>query len=124
MIQTIEIPMLPPRALSPNGRAHWAVKRKAAEPMKQVAALQGKQLRPISGPATVTVTFIVAQNRRRDGDNWLASMKPVMDVLVQTGLFTDDDSRHISYAPVRFEVDKHRAPMTVLEISEEQIATT
>ena len=118
MIQIIEIPMLPPRALNPNGRAHWATKRKIAEPLKQAIALESKRLEPVKGKVLITITFITAQKRRRDGDNWLASMKPLIDTLVRTGFLTDDDSSSVSYAPVVFEVDKSRAPRTILTIEE------
>jgi len=118
MLQHIEIPFLPPRALNPNGRAHWATKRKVAEPLKQAIALESKRLDPVKGKVLITITFITAQKRRRDGDNWLASMKPLIDTLVKTDFLPDDDSSSVSYAPVIFEVDKSRAPRTILTIEE------
>ena len=45
-------------------------------------------------------------------------MKPLIDTLVKTGFLTDDDSSSVSYAPVVFEVDKSRAPRTILTIEE------
>jgi Holliday junction resolvase RusA-like endonuclease len=122
MKQIIEIPMLPPRALNPNGGAHWATKRKIAEPLKQAIALESKRLEPVKGKVLITITFVTAQIRRRDGDNWLASMKPLIDTLVKTGFLPDDDSASVSYAPVQFRVDKAQAPKTILEVMEEVVA--
>lgn len=112
----IEIPLLPTRAMNPNGRAHWAVRRKDVKPFQQAVALQCKGLR--FQKVLITLTFVVPDHRRRDGDNYLASMKSTLDILVWEGVVKDDSSEYVSYAPVQFEVDRERAPVTIIEIEE------
>lgn len=112
----IEIPMLPTRAMNPNGRAHWAVRRRDTEPFKQAIAIQTKRLR--FQKVIITVTFVVRDKRRRDGDNFLASLKGAFDTLVHEGVVKDDSAEYVSYAPVVFVVDRERAPMTIIKLQE------
>ena len=127
----INIPMLPPKELSPNynpKRPHWAVKRRAAEEFKDTACMvakiellwykaNGGAWQPIPR-ATIQPIFYVSSHRKRDPDNWLAMLKPAIDGLVDTGLLIDDDSEHVELLTPVFVVDKARAPMTVLEVRE------
>ncbi len=99
---------LPPRVVSPNGRAHWAAKARAVKAMRYRAAaetLAARGGRVKSWPtATVQVTYYHRDRRRRDGDNALAACKAYMDGLADAGLVADDVS--LTYLPVQFEVDK------------------
>lgn len=109
---TIILP-LPSPYLSPNkppgsrgSRMRKAVLAKAArEKAKEVTEEIGVE----SGPwklATLQYTFFHAQKRRRDGPNFLGSMKSATDGIVDSGLLVDDDSEHLIVAPPIFIIDK------------------
>jgi Holliday junction resolvase RusA-like endonuclease len=110
---------LPPKELSPNytvgsrparlGKAAKikAYRRHACEEA-QVACAQS--LDTTHGmpweAATVQATFYFAQNRRRDADNLLASLKAAFDGLRDSGVLADDDQ--LTHLPVQRRVDKVR----------------
>lgn len=84
----------PPAKLSPNSRAHWASKARAAASHKQDCAIlaMGAGLRALGWDAmAVSLTFCPPDRRARDMDNMLAAMKAGLDGLAQaTGV---DDSK-------------------------------
>lgn len=84
----------PPAILSPNARAHWTKKHKAAAEARRDAAIicQAIGLRALPWPGmTVSITFHPPDMRRRDMDNMLASSKSLLDgVADATGV---DDSK-------------------------------
>ena len=95
---TIRLPYLPSRVLSPNGRVHWRTKYAAAQSMKNdVMALVMEQGRPASPfpKALLTIRWEAKDNRRRDLDNLLASMKPALDGLVAAGVLEDDSAMRL-----------------------------
>ena len=49
-----------------------------------------KPITPLPAPVTADVVFIVPDNRRRDEDNLLASLKAAWDELVSIKLLADD----------------------------------
>ena len=66
----------PPKELSPNARVHWAKKAKAAKSYRNGAVW----VTPRDEPGrNVTITFNPPDNRRRDLDNMLASIKSGLD---------------------------------------------
>lgn len=84
----------PPRDLSPNGRAHWATKRRAAskqaEDTRILALAAGWRSLPVDpSEVRVTLTFCPPSARRFDLDNALASCKAALDQLAAT-LGVDD----------------------------------
>lgn len=105
---TVTLP-LPPRALSPNGRAHWAAVRAAKSVQKDSAWGQTyNALSTIPGPwssAVVSVTYYVRDSRgmKRDGDNALASLKAAFDGIAEAASMND---RAFTYEPVKFCIDK------------------
>lgn len=117
MTQVLYLPYLPHPLLSPNGRGHWAARYHEAQKMKQDVKLLAQQLRPM-GRAIVHITFVVPDRRRRDPDNWGASLKACFDGLVAAMFVGDDDSEHLRILPPVFVVDKTRAPATVMEFEE------
>lgn len=90
----------PPSILSPNARAHWAKKAKAAKKHKADCQLlaQAHGCRAIEADGlTVEITFHPPDKRRRDADNMLAAMKWGLDGLsAATGV--DDSAWHIGFA--------------------------
>ena len=69
----------PHRNLSPNARTHWAAKARSVSKAKSDAFYATKAsgyLRPFT---RFSLTFCPPDNRRRDLDNLIASMKPALD---------------------------------------------
>ena len=87
----------PAPLLTLNARLHWAAKapitrvwRNAAH-IAAVAASRGHgpAARAIA-PGIVRCTFEVSGARRRDPHNYVATVKPIVDGLVDAGLWPDD----------------------------------
>lgn len=89
---------LPAKCLTMNQRLHWAQKSKISRAWRDAACaaadrfaadhalLPGMTVRP----SLVTVHIPVKQNRRRDPHNWFPTIKPIIDGLVDAGLWPDD----------------------------------
>lgn len=103
----IKLP-LPDRRLSPNARTHWRSKAAATKAYRQAArdaaaiAMRSTDETLPMGAAKVTVTYRVADRRRRDRDNLLAMLKAAFDGIADAGLVEDDAD--FTYAPVRLDV--------------------
>ncbi len=124
---TIILP-LPPKELSPNARPHFRAKAKATKQYRDEAhahalvasfKLQSSETELYNTlpwrAATVQCRFYFAQNRRRDADNLLASMKSAFDGLRDSGVLVDDD--RLTHMPVEWTKDKND-PRVELEIWE------
>lgn len=120
----VEIPILPPRELNPNWRGHWAARAATGKIYRNAAMLFALQAshcsRPAFSRAEVSITIVIPDRRHvRDTDNVLASIKPAMDGCIDAEIIKDDAPGNLSYAmPVSYEIDKDRAPLTVLEFKE------
>jgi crossover junction endodeoxyribonuclease RusA len=66
--------------------------------------------------ALVEATFFHKDNRRRDQDNAMGSLKAVYDGIVDGGLIPDDTPEHMKRAEPRLLVDK-KCPRVMLEIT-------
>jgi len=104
---------LPPKALSPNARSHWAAKAKAVHSYRGEAFLMAR--RAVAGvgkgghwwslvgtEVMVRATFWFRVERRRDRDNAQASLKSALDGIAEA--LGVDDSRFIM-APASLLVD-------------------
>lgn len=72
----------PPAALSPNSRAHWAAKARAAKAYRRdcgYATVGARGRVSLSENIGMTVTFRPPNARPRDMDNLLASIKAGLD---------------------------------------------
>jgi len=120
----IKIPMLPPRELNPNARVHWSEKARCTNEFraytKFYALEQTRFARPCLEKASVKVTLVIPRNRRkRDIDNLIASLKPAIDGCIDAGIIRDDNPDCLTWdSDIEYEVDKARAPLTVLEFKE------
>ena len=120
MKQTLVIDARPPEKLLPNRRRHWSDMYKTD--VRDYFTLvwircKEQKIQPVKGHATLTFTFHLKTKRKRDGDNFLAAAKKVIDVLTKDcKLFVDDSSDYLSHAPVQFVIDKEEK--TVIEIEE------
>jgi hypothetical protein len=127
----IQVSQLPPRINSPNARAFWAAKYKENVDSRGYATavylecvdfrnrLEESAKHPFKPYHCyhVQLTFVFAQKRRRDPDNFVAAFKPAMDKIVDAGLIVDDSSEHIYFSAPKFEVDKERAPLTIITLT-------
>lgn len=68
------------------------------------------------GKILVEATFFYANNRRRDQDNAMGSLKAVYDGIVDAGLVEDDDQEHMKRAELRLLVDRS-CPRVMLDIT-------
>lgn len=64
----------------------------------------------------VEATFFYRDNRRRDQDNAMGSLKAVYDGIVDAGLVEDDDQVHMKRAEPKLLVDK-KCPRVMLDIT-------
>ena len=83
------------KKLSPNSRAHWAIKHRAAKEANSEGYWQAYKVwdvdKKFEGDIVAQYTFYPPDNRRRDLDNLLSSMKHATDgVFVAIG--ADDSS--------------------------------
>lgn len=122
MIEFI-VPMLPPKECSPNWRGHWSARMRASRAYKEAVYYCSYGVTRPEKPyehAQVNITCVVAEDRIRDADNWHGRFKPGMDALVAAGIIAYDDVNHIN-SWVEFEVDKDRAPATIIKVQEDKM---
>ena len=67
--------------------------------------------------AEADVVFVVPDHKRRDEDNFRIGLKELWDYLVDpVKLLPEDYSEVFTVKSVRFEVDKERAPRTIITL--------
>lgn len=77
-----------------------------------------EELKCETGPwkfARVSAVFFHPDNRRRDPDNSMGSIKAAYDGIVDAGLVIDDDAKHMKRGEPTFAVDS-KYPRVVLTI--------
>lgn len=114
----------PSRTLNPNSRVHWSRLAKAKKKAKQDAyyATLEAGIGKINASA-LSVRYVVfpPDERRRDQDNIIASLKASADGISQA-VGIDDSKWSISIAP-RGPVQKHGMIKVELEWNEEAMAS-
>lgn len=126
----IEVSQLPPASSSPNSRAYWANRFKDARIYQNAVFYECIDARnklerlpwcpgfpPFKKPR-LDLTFIFPNYRKRDEDSLRARFKPGQDALVQAGLFEDDSMEDVVMGEIKVEVDRNRAPLTIIELVE------
>ena len=115
----LDLPFLPDKSLSPNGRAHWRERKRHADSMSDsVIARVREHDRATIDPCKV-VYHVRWCGKASDRDNFIASMKPALDALVHTGIIVDDAPGHLHGIEVTYERVKHRNETGVrIEIGE------
>ena len=106
---------------SPNTmvRWHWgrrARERKTWRDATVWAAREAMSRSTLPGrfvPVSVVVTFVYPVKRTRDRDNMVASLKPVLDGLVDARILKDDGPEHLPHLGVEEEVSDRRAGIYV-----------
>lgn len=96
MTLTIPLPYLRP-PLSANDRMHWAQKARITREIRQTACVLAKHHKaPTTDRLVVTLHYRPRVQRRRDSLNLLATLKPLVDGLVDSKIVEDDDHVHVS----------------------------
>ena len=128
MTQSMTVTLsLPPKALTPNARPHWAAKARAVQAYRGEAFLMarravagvgkgGQWWAKVGTEIMVRSTFWFRVERRRDRDNAQASLKSALDGIAEA--MGVDDSRFIMAAATlsvdatdpRVEVVLHPTP--------------
>ena len=114
---TITLP-LPRRELSPNSRCHWRLKARVVAHHRTTARVMvcmSTHTPPAYRAASCEPRFFFAQNRKRDRDNLLASLKSSFDGLADGGLIVNDSA--MTYLPVVVAIDRTN-PRVELHITE------
>ena len=111
MTITIFMPM-PAKALSPNARVHWSKRHKARKAQRNHAKLLVRsELAPNHTPwksGEVEILVFPPDRRRRDRDNYLASMKGIFDGAEDAGLIENDCG--FTYKPIQFDEPRKENP--------------
>jgi crossover junction endodeoxyribonuclease RusA len=89
--------LLPPKALSPNARAHWALVARKTAVYRALACMAARCALPGAPPrwtrAELKITWYCRNSRRQcqpDRDNLLAWLKPGIDGLQDAGVVEND----------------------------------
>ena len=100
---------IPARTLQPNARVHWAVRSKATKRARVESWAAAQVAMHEAGEkggwkdSTCQVHWYARDNRRRDKDNCLSSLKATFDGLVDAGLLHDDSA--LTHLPLLIFVD-------------------
>lgn len=104
--------------LSLNDRDHWAVKARKTKAARAETAIAAALARtPSLDAAAVTIVWRVPNNRERDNDNLVATLKPAIDGLRDAGVLASDSWRHVTRISARIDAPNGPAAMW-LELEE------
>jgi crossover junction endodeoxyribonuclease RusA len=87
-----------------NARAHWTANHRAAAALRLRggwAARIAHAPEMVRADLTVWVVYPVRVNRRRDVSNYLGTVKPLLDGMVDAGVLPDDDDDHLTGPDLR-----------------------
>lgn len=112
---TIRFPRPTPSLLSMNDRGHWRKHNSAIRAWREAAWAEATRQRHsyIVTPAMVCVTLDVPDKRRRDPANYFATVKPIVDGLVDAGWWPDDTPEWVTVVEPILRVVKGPLMVTV-----------
>lgn len=99
--------------MSMNDRAHWSVRAREARQWRNATHIAARHAINTSAPgfnpiplppSIVTVVLPVPDRRRRDPHNYFATVKPIIDGLVDAGLWPDDTPEWVTTAEPTLQV--------------------
>ncbi len=116
----VEIPMLPPKEVSPNYHGELRARMRATKAWREAAYYCARNACPGIFPnyekAVVRVTYQVpSQVYIKDDDNAIASVKPALDGCVLAGIVCDDSPDHLRVLQVVWDINKAKDKATILE---------
>lgn len=116
----VNIPMLPPKEVSPNYHGGLRAKMSATKAWRAAAYYCARNACPGVFPnydkAAVRVTYQVpSQAYVKDDDNAIASVKAALDGCVLAGIVCDDSPEHLRILQVVWEIGKSKDKATILE---------
>lgn len=130
----VEISQLPPVEWSQNSRANWAERYKAGriyqeavfyscvDARNRLQSVPGCQGFPPFKKPRLDLTFVFPNHRTRDENNLRARFKPGLDAIVQAGLIEGDSIELLELGKITVEVDRDRAPLTIIELGEANVS--
>lgn len=104
--------------LNLNDRNHWSKATSKRRTIRQLAEQTARFSRaPRLERARLVVEIAFPDRRRRDPHNYMATVKPIVDGLVDAGVLPDDDAKHLLGPDLRRhpEVTKKRLAQPVYE---------
>ena len=118
MIHVIEFPA-PAGLLNLNDRLHWAARSRAAREWR-TAAFYGAKRAGVSGLgySSVSVELPVRDRRTRDPHNFVSTVKPLVDGLVDAGVWPDDSSEWVTVAEPVLVVGGQLVRVTIEEVEQ------
>lgn len=89
--------------LNQNQRYHWRKVHRLKKKLRLSTKLhiQNAGVPRLYGLVTVQLVWEVGDNRRRDRDNPMSSVKPCIDGMVDAGVVPDDSAELVTYKPVQ-----------------------
>lgn len=99
-----------------NHRGHWSVRAKKARLWREAAYVEAlRQVRPprTQPPSLIVVTLPVQGRRRRDPHNLHPTLKPIVDGLVDAGLWPDDTPEYVEIAAPLLDVGGCEVVVTI-----------
>jgi hypothetical protein len=92
--------------MSMNDRVHWTVQRERSRQWRFAAHLAARNAGASHLPACmVTVTLPVRGHLRRDPHNYFATVKPIIDGLVDAGCWPDDTPEWVTTTEPHLDTD-------------------
>ena len=128
-MESLTIEVMPDSRLSKNGlrKSNWRVSQKLSAEAREVAFILGLAEMPSNwetpDKATVSITQFHAR-RPMDYDGLACAVAPSIDGLVDCGILTDDDPRHIVSYTINHEkvrtMAENRVAITVTPVGEDE----
>lgn len=116
---TIVVPGRPPGANDLIRMGHWRIaKVRTSWKVATVEAISLPESWEVLKHCHVSITWRCKVRRRRDFDNLVSGLKPLLDGLVAGGVIEDDDTSCVMLlGPLRVEVGAERDE-TIMEVTE------
>jgi Holliday junction resolvase RusA-like endonuclease len=116
----LTIPGIPP---GPNelNRLHFMARANIRSKFRQDAFFVAKEAmnrEKWRAPERVSLVFTVvfSQFRRRDPDNLIAAMKPIIDGIVKAGVIEDDSIEYVAGLVMNSRIEPGATPSVIVEV--------
>lgn len=104
--------------LNMNDRDHWRTHARRVKVWRTAARAAAAHIGRLC-PSNVAVQLDVTDSRSRDPHNWYPTVKPIIDGLVDAGLWPDDNADLVSTTEPTFRVIRRgQTPQVTVTITE------